>query len=172
MSHFAPLVATMDVQFGTQSEQFVEGREVARVFPQSNRQFRPINRECESGKVCTSVQMLRNGSFYNARINREKRAKAASRGGLAMTDLEFPEWQGPYLEALMETDQRKLVGRVDFAERAILGRLKEIQSSSKRHTEEQAIEDALRGLIFLKRETLEFKGSQGQLLTRIQSRVN
>ena len=34
MSHFAPLVATMDVQFGTQSEQFVEGRKAARVFPQ------------------------------------------------------------------------------------------------------------------------------------------
>ena len=118
---------------------------------------------------CTDA---RNDSFYNARINGEKHAKAASREGLAMTDLEFSEWQGPYLEALMETDQRKLVGRVDFAERAILGRLKEIQSSSKRHTEELAIEDALRGLTFLKRETLEFTRSQGQLLTRIQSRPN
>jgi hypothetical protein len=83
-----------------------------------------------------------------------------------------PEWQGPYLEALMETDRRKLVGRVDFAERAIFVRLKEIQSSSKRRTEEQAIEDAFRGLTFLKRETLEFTRSQGQLLTRIRSRVN
>ena len=113
-----------------------------------------------------------NHSFYNARISGERQAKAASRGGLAMTDLEFPEWQEPYLDALMETDQRQLVGRVDFAERAILGRLKEIQSSSKRRTEEQAIEDALRGLTFLKREALEFTKSQGQLLTRIQSRVN
>ena len=118
---------------------------------------------------CTDA---RNHSFYNARINGEKQAKAASSGGLAMTDLEFPEWQGPYLEALMETDQRKLVGRVDFAERAILVRLKEIQSSSKRRTEEQAIEDALRGLTFLKKETLEFTRSQGRPLTRIQSRVN
>ena len=37
-----------------------------------------VNRECESGKVCTSVQMLRNGSFYNARIKGEKQAEAAS----------------------------------------------------------------------------------------------
>ena len=77
MSHFEPLVVTMDVQFGTQSEQFVEGREVARVFPQSNRQSRPINRECESGKVCISVQMLRNGSFYNARINGRKAGRSS-----------------------------------------------------------------------------------------------
>ena len=63
-----------------------------------------------------------------------------------MSDLEFPEWQGPYMEALMETDQEKLVGRVDFAERAIFLRLKEIQSSSKRRSEEQAIENAFDGL--------------------------
>ena len=61
-----------------------------------------------------------------------------------MSNLEFPEWQEPYLEALMETDQRKLVGRVDLAERTIFLRLNEIQNSSKRRAEEQAIEDALR----------------------------
>ena len=33
ISHFAPLVFTTDVQFGTQSEQFVEGRGAARVIP-------------------------------------------------------------------------------------------------------------------------------------------
>ena len=48
-----------------------------------------------------------------------------------MSDLEFPEWQEPYLEALMETDQRKLVGRVDLAERTIFLRLKEIQAALK-----------------------------------------
>ena len=89
-----------------------------------------------------------------------------------MSDLEFPEWQGPYMEALMETDQGNLVGRIDLAERTIFLRLKEIQSSSKRRSEEQAIEDALRGLTFLRRETLQFKRSQGQLLTITESRVN
>jgi hypothetical protein len=89
-----------------------------------------------------------------------------------MSDLEFPEWQGPYMEALMETDQEKLVGRVDFAERAIFLRLKEIQSSSKRRSEEQAIEDALRGLTMLRRETLESKRSQGELVTPPQLQVN
>ena len=36
-----------------------------------------VNRECESGSV-RSVEMLRNGSFYNARIKGEKQAEAAS----------------------------------------------------------------------------------------------
>jgi len=58
ISHFAPLVFTTDVQFGTQSEQFVEGREAPSVFPRSSRQSRPINRECASEKVCRSAQML------------------------------------------------------------------------------------------------------------------
>ena len=68
-------------------------------------------------------------------------------------DLKFPKWQEPYLEALMETDERKLVVRVKLAESAILMRLRAIQSDSD-ITEKQAIEDALSGLTVLKRETV------------------
>ena len=89
-----------------------------------------------------------------------------------MSDLEFPEWQEPYLEALMETDQRKLVGRVDLAERTIFLRLKEIQSSSKKGSEEQAIEDALRALTLLRKETVEFKTSQAKPPATTHSQVN
>ena len=89
-----------------------------------------------------------------------------------MSDLEFPEWQEPYLEALMETDQRKLVGRVDLAERTIFLRLKEIQGSSKRGSEEQAIEDALRALTLLRKETVEFKTSQAKPPATTRSQVN
>jgi hypothetical protein len=101
-----------------------------------------------------------------------KQDEAAGSGGLTMSNLEFPEWQEPYLEALMETDQGKLVGRVDLAERTIFLRLKEIQRSSKRRAEEQAIEDALRALSFLRRETAEFKAPQGEPLSTTQSQVN
>jgi hypothetical protein len=69
-------------------------------------------------------------------------------------DLKFPKWQEPYLEALMETDDRKLVERVKLAESAILMRLRAIQSDSDM-TEKQAIEDALSGLSVLKRETVQ-----------------
>jgi hypothetical protein len=106
------------------------------------------------------------------RASTPKAGESSRQWRSAMSDLEFPDWQGPYLEALMETDQGKLVGRVDVAERAIFLRLKEIQSSSQRRSEEQAIENALMGLTFLRRETLESKRSQGELLTTTQPRVN
>ena len=69
-------------------------------------------------------------------------------------ELKFPKWQEPYLEALMETDERELVRRVKLAESAILMRLRAIQSDSDM-TEKQAIEDALSGLTVLKRETVQ-----------------
>jgi hypothetical protein len=88
-----------------------------------------------------------------------------------MSELKFPEWQTPYLQALVETDQRKLVGRVELAESAILMRLKTIQSGSDR-AEKQAIEDALSGLSVLKMETVKFKSSQNQPVSPSQYRVN
>jgi hypothetical protein len=76
-------------------------------------------------------------------------------------DLQFPQWQQPYLEALMETNQHKLVGRVDLAETAILLRLNAIKVSSESRREAQALEDALSGLSVLRRETVDFKISNG-----------
>lgn len=70
-------------------------------------------------------------------------------------ELKFPKWQEPYLEALMETDERKLVKRVKLAESAILMRLRAIQSDSNMVVEKQAIEDALNGLTVLKRWTVQ-----------------
>jgi hypothetical protein len=70
-------------------------------------------------------------------------------------ELKFPKWQEPYLEALMETDERKLVRRVELAESAILMRLRAIQSDSNMVVEKQAIEDALNGLTVLKRWTVQ-----------------
>jgi hypothetical protein len=80
-------------------------------------------------------------------------AEALRSTGRTMTnDLKFPKWQQPYLEALMETDEQKLVKRVKLAESAILMRLRAIQSDSDT-VEKQAIEDALNGLTVLKRWT-------------------
>jgi hypothetical protein len=69
-------------------------------------------------------------------------------------ELKFPKWQEPYLEALMETDERKLVKRVKLAESAILMRLRAIQGDSDT-VEKQAIEDALNGLTVLTRWTVQ-----------------
>jgi hypothetical protein len=79
-----------------------------------------------------------------------------------MSDLKFPKWQEPYLEAMMETDQWKLPERVNLAETVLLSRLNTIQSNSDRRREKQAIEDALIGLTILKSETAKIKSSESQ----------
>lgn len=79
-----------------------------------------------------------------------------------MNDLKVPERQDPYLQALMETDQRTLPERVKLAGAALLFRLKTIQRNLDQQMERQAIEDALNGLIVLKVETANMKSSRSQ----------
>jgi hypothetical protein len=77
-----------------------------------------------------------------------------------MAELDYPDWQKPYHEALLELDPQKLVERVREAERAILSRSREIRVGSGNRMEAQAIEDALNGLQVLKNETGKFKRSE------------
>jgi hypothetical protein len=77
-----------------------------------------------------------------------------------MSELGYPMWQKPYLEALLELSPQKLVQRVDEAERAILSRLQEIATGSDSLKEVQAIEDAINGLRVLRNETVIFKRPQ------------
>ncbi len=69
------------------------------------------------------------------------------------------EWQQLYVEALLETNVVKLRGRVASAEKAVLSRIAELCVSSDGQEEWQAIEDAITGLLVLKREI--FKSSIG-----------
>jgi hypothetical protein len=110
------------------------------------------------GEVCKSAQTLAT-TLSTIYIHGEKQAK---KGISPMSDLKFPEWQEPYLEAMMETDRWKLPDRVNLAETALLSRLKTILSTSDRRTEKQAIEDALIGLTVLKGETAKIKSSESQ----------
>jgi hypothetical protein len=58
-----------------------------------------------------------------------------------MTD--FPEWQGPYREALMETDLDQLRLKVSDALIAIANRLATVELKSISPKEKQALENAL-----------------------------
>jgi hypothetical protein len=69
-------------------------------------------------------------------------------------DLKYPEWQKPYLDALVEPDHAKLQERIAAAKTAISNRLHAISASSDHHAERQAMEDALASLRVLKREKL------------------
>ena len=70
--------------------------------------------------------------------------------------LRFPEWQQPYLAALMEADRKKILDRVTDAENAIFNRLQSLAGNADHHAERLAIEDALNALRVLKREALHF----------------
>jgi hypothetical protein len=76
--------------------------------------------------------------------------------GVTMTFQREPEWQRLYVDALLETDPLKLVGRVATAEKAILIRVEELCRSSDGAVEWQALEDAITGMSVLKREIINF----------------
>ena len=68
------------------------------------------------------------------------------------SEFTFPEWQPWYQSALLEFDCKKLSVQIEVAESAIHNRLATIRGDSNHHAEREAIEDALLGLNYLKRQ--------------------
>jgi hypothetical protein len=64
--------------------------------------------------------------------------------------LDYPEWQKPVQEALLEFDADQLQHRITAAEDAISSRLRTLNGSANGHGELQAIQDAFRLLAMLK----------------------
>jgi len=56
-----------------------------------------------------------------------------------------------YASAVLELEPERLIERVEAAEAAIHGRLRDLQYDSDHHEERQLIEDAQRTLSFLRR---------------------
>jgi hypothetical protein len=65
------------------------------------------------------------------------------------------EWQRLYVEALLETNPLNLVGAFAAAEVAILSRVEELCVTANAEQEWEAIEDAIHGLMVLKRGVLK-----------------
>jgi len=74
---------------------------------------------------------------------------------LPPSEFTFPLWQPWYQSALLEFDRKKLSHRVIVAESVIHNRMASIAGDSNHHAEREAIEDALLGLNYLKRELAE-----------------
>jgi hypothetical protein len=70
--------------------------------------------------------------------------------------LRYPRWQREYLDALFEVDPKKPAERVAEAGAAIFKRLQALSQSQDRHTEREAIRDAIRALGVIKRDSLSF----------------
>jgi len=73
-----------------------------------------------------------------------------------MSELRFPIWQRPYLDALVELDLKTLSQRIATAETAIFLRCRALAINPDGQQERQALDDALFGLRCLKRQKLNF----------------
>ena len=73
-----------------------------------------------------------------------------------MDAMRYPEWQGPFQEALLEIDREKLQSKMMKAEEAIFERLQQLAGTSDSEAERQAIGDAISALKILKTEKLNY----------------
>lgn len=69
-------------------------------------------------------------------------------------DLEFPAWQAPLQELILEFDQEKLPEKMHSVETAILERLQQLNAQDNSHRERQALNDALSVLKVIARNKL------------------
>jgi hypothetical protein len=65
------------------------------------------------------------------------------------------DWERAYRAAMLETDQRKLVGKIDSATEVLRACLLELGSSNEETSETERIADALRTLELIRRVELE-----------------
>lgn len=68
-----------------------------------------------------------------------------------MDEAKSQSWYQLCAAAVMELDPQQLMARVDVAEAAIQGRLRDLRHDSDHHEERQRMEDAQRTLAFLRR---------------------
>jgi hypothetical protein len=68
------------------------------------------------------------------------------------TKLQYPEWQGPLQEVILEFDRQNLPDKALKAEGIILERLRQLQQSDNGHHEREAIHYGLSVLRTIRRE--------------------
>jgi hypothetical protein len=66
----------------------------------------------------------------------------------------YPMWKELYLEALLESDKKKLIGLVQTTEQAIASRTQELLNSADHHKERGEMAIALASLLSIKTHQL------------------
>ena len=75
---------------------------------------------------------------------------------MSETGFNFPEWQTPLHELLLEFDREKLTQKSLKVENLLYERLQQLNQQPDGHGEREAISDALNILRVLKRDKLDF----------------
>jgi hypothetical protein len=80
----------------------------------------------------------------------------AGREGFFMSDgkLQFPEWQAPPQEVILEFDREKMLKKIEGVESTIFERIRELSVGSDGRVELEALNDALSILRILNRDGL------------------
>ena len=68
-----------------------------------------------------------------------------------MNDGKSQPWYGLYASAVLELERKQVTERVDAAEAAIHGRLRDLRYDSDHHEERELMADAQHTLAFLRR---------------------
>ena len=71
-------------------------------------------------------------------------------------ELQFPEWQRPLQDLILEFDRETMLAKVQNVEALIFDRLRQLSASSDGRVEHDALHDALSVLRILKRDRLGF----------------
>jgi hypothetical protein len=79
---------------------------------------------------------------------------------MGATQLRYPQWQEPLLQAVMETKPDSLIEKIQIAETAISQRLRELDSDPASKEERVALSDAVLTLRVLKRVLVQSDGPE------------
>jgi MEDS: MEthanogen/methylotroph, DcmR Sensory domain len=79
------------------------------------------------------------------------------------TILLYPEWQGPYRAALLETDRKQLFKEVEVAESAVLARLQVLPTQTENLPERHQLIHAWSGVQMIKKKKLGFLQGTGSV---------
>ena len=71
-------------------------------------------------------------------------------------ELQFPEWQRPLQDVILEFDRERILKKIQDVEGLIFDRLRQISVTNDGRVEHDALNDALSVLRILKRERLGF----------------
>jgi len=105
---------------------------------------------------------MRFGQRFYKLLQKEPEVGSQTMGSLVMENLQWPEWQKLYQDAVVELDKVRLQERVAAAEAAICSRLRALSPAVDSRSERHAIEDALATLRILKRESPGLRDLAGQ----------
>ena len=77
-----------------------------------------------------------------------------------MANLQFPSWEGPLRAVQAENDVDRLIEKIYTAEEAMLARWQELVKSSNGHNELAAMRQAVKELMRIKTEKLNWPGTR------------